>query len=745
MYLQFHPWFAMEGHDELGLLGEGFDTSLLGRLRDDEYESRSGSENFDGGSGDEQDAGDDNSQKKKKKYHRHTPQQIQELEAFYKECPHPDEKQRADLSKRLNLESKQVKFWFQNRRTQMKTQQERHENMLLRQENEKLRAENSLMKEALANPICNNCGGPAIPGQISLEEHQARIENARLKDELNRICALSNKFLGRPLSSLASPIAIPGSNSGLELGIGRNGMGGSVNFGGMSLPMGLDVGDGAFSMSPAFSSMSGRSLMGLMGNEIQLERSMLIDLALNAMDELIKMAQPDTPLWIKNSDGRSEALNHEEYARMFSSYNSPKPAGYVTEVTRETGVVIVNSLALVDTLMDVDRWVEMFSTIVAGAVTVEVITGGMGGTRNGALQVMHAEMQMLSPLVPVRQLSFLRFCKMHGEGVWVVVDVAVDIDGNAEGNPLMNCRRLPSGCIVQDLANGFSKITWVEHSQYDESAIHQLYRPLVNSGIGFGAQRWIATLNRQCESLAILMSSPIPTDDPTAISEAGKRGVLKLAQCMLDYFCSGICASSMHKWEAIQNSNLIDDMRILVRKNVDDPAESPGIVLCASTSVWIPLSPQRVFDFLRDGRYRAEWDLLSTGEQMQEMIHIAKGQEHGNCVSIIRGVTTESSGLYLQESWSDASGAMIVYSAINGQSLNMVMSCGDSSFIPVRPSGFAILPDGNNGGGGSLLTIGLQMLQTGHQTAKLSIESVETVNNLMTCTIQKIKDALGVA
>ncbi|KAK7319102.1 hypothetical protein RJT34_03815 [Clitoria ternatea] len=100
---------------------------------------------------------------------------------------------------------------------------------------------------------------------------------------------------------------------------------------------------------------------------------------------------------------------------------------------------------------------------------------------------------------------------------------------------------------------------------------------------------------------------------------------------------------------------------------------------------------------------------------------------------------------YAPVHFSDASGAMIVYSAINGQSLNMVMSCGDSSFIPVRPSGFAILPDGNNGGGGSLLTIGLQMLQTGHQTAKLLIESVETVNNLMTCTIQKIKDALGVA
>jgi len=72
----------MEGHSEMGLIGESFDTSLLGRIRDDEYESRSGSDNFDGGSGDDQDVGDDQPQRKKKKYHRHTPQQIQELEAY---------------------------------------------------------------------------------------------------------------------------------------------------------------------------------------------------------------------------------------------------------------------------------------------------------------------------------------------------------------------------------------------------------------------------------------------------------------------------------------------------------------------------------------------------------------------------------------------------------------------------------------------------------------------------------------
>lgn len=40
--------------------------------------------------------------------------------SFFKECPHPDDKQRKELGKRLALEPLQVKFWFQNKRTQMK-------------------------------------------------------------------------------------------------------------------------------------------------------------------------------------------------------------------------------------------------------------------------------------------------------------------------------------------------------------------------------------------------------------------------------------------------------------------------------------------------------------------------------------------------------------------------------------------------------------------------------------------------
>ncbi|CAN1236858.1 Homeobox-leucine zipper protein ANTHOCYANINLESS 2 [Linum grandiflorum] len=699
------------GQGDFGRMSaENYETSV-GRIRsrEEEHDSRSGSDNLDGASGDEQDA--DGKPPKKKRYHRHTPQQIQELEALFKECPHPDEKQRLELSKRLNLETRQVKFWFQNRRTQMKTQLERHDNSMLRQENDKLRAENMSIRDAMRNPMCSNCGGPAIIGDISLEEQHLRIENARLKDELDRVCGLAGKFLGRPISSLANSLPPPMPNSSLELGVGS------------------------------------------------LERSMLLELALAAMDELVKKAQANEPLWLKSLDGGGrEMLNHEEYMRTFTPCIGLKPNGFVTEASRETGVVIINGMALVETLMDSNRWAEMLPCMVSRTSTTDVISNGMGGSRNGSLQLMHAELQVLSPLVPVREVNFLRFCKQHAEGLWAVVDVSVDTIREVSGGPpiFLSCRRLPSGCVIEDMPDGYSKVTWVEHGEYDESQIHQLYRPLIQSGMGFGAQRWLATLQRQCECLAILMSSAVPArDHSAAITASGRRSMLKLAQRMTDNFCAGVCASTVYKWNKLNCGNVEEDVRVMTRKSVDDPGEPPGIVLSAATSVWLPVSPQRLFDFLRDEGLRSEWDILSNGGPMQEMAHIAKGQDHGNCVSLQAMNANQNSMLILQETCTDAAGSLVVYAPVDIPAMHVVMNGGDSAYVALLPSGFSIVPDGpgrrsvgsteedNNGQtSGSLLTVAFQILVNSLPTAKLTVESVQTVNNLISCTVQKIKAAL---
>ncbi|KAG2720231.1 hypothetical protein I3760_02G027400 [Carya illinoinensis] len=635
------------------------------------------------------------------------------------------------------------------------TQLERHENSLLRQENDKLRAENMSIRDAMRNPICSNCGGSAIMGEISIEEQHLRIENSRLKDELDRVCALAGKFLGRPISSLANSIGPPLPSSSLELGVGSNGYG-VLSTVATTLPLGPDFGIGISSALPVMP--PARTTAGF---DRSIERSMFLELALAAMDELVKMAQTDEPLWVRSLEGGREMLNHEEYVRTFTPCIGLRPNGFVTEATRETGMVIVNSLVLVETLMDSNRWAEMFPYLIARSSTTDVISSGMGGTRNGSLQLMHAELQVLSPLVPVREVNFLRFCKQHAEGVWAVVDVSIDSIRETSAAPtFVNCRRLPSGCVVQDMPNGYSKVTWVEHAEYDESEVHQVYRPLLSSGMGFGAQRWIANLQRQCECLAILMSSAVPTRDHAAITAGGRRSMLKLAQRMTDNFCAGVCASTVHKWNKLHAENVDEDVRVMTRKSVDDPGEPPGVVLSAATSVWLPVSPQRLFNFLRDERLRSEWDILSNGGPMQEMAHIAKGQDHGNCVSLLRAGAlnaNQSSMLILQETCIDAAGSLVVYAPVDIPAMHVVMNGGDSAYVALLPSGFAIVPDGpgsrgsgeatSNGDGplrvsGSLLTVAFQILVNSLPTAKLTVESVETVNNLISCTVQKIKAAL---
>ncbi|KAG9156169.1 hypothetical protein Leryth_015572 [Lithospermum erythrorhizon] len=149
----------MEGIGEMGMIGENFDTGAMTRgAREEDSDSKFGSDNMEGPSGNDHD-GPEAKSSKMKKYHRHTPYQIQELEASFKDNPHPDEKARLELGRRLNLENKQVKFWFQNRRTQMKTQLERYENAILKQENDKLRIENIAIKDAIRESTLSQlCG-----------------------------------------------------------------------------------------------------------------------------------------------------------------------------------------------------------------------------------------------------------------------------------------------------------------------------------------------------------------------------------------------------------------------------------------------------------------------------------------------------------------------------------------------------------------------------------------------------------
>jgi homeobox-leucine zipper protein len=64
------------------------------------------------------------------------------------------------------------------------------------------------------------------------------------------------------------------------------------------------------------------------------------------------------------------------------------------------------------------------------------------------------------------------------------------------------------------------------------------------------------------------------------------------------------------------------------------------VVLSAATSVWIPVTTERLFNFLHNEGLRAEWDILSNGGLMQKMIHVVKGQLDSNSVSLLRATVS---------------------------------------------------------------------------------------------------------
>lgn len=111
--------------------------------------------------------------------------------------------------------------------------------------------------------------------------------------------------------------------------------------------------------------------------------------------------------------------------------------------------------------------------------------------------------------------------------------------------------------------------------------------------------------------------------------------------------------------------------------------------------------------------------------------------------------------LILQETSADPSGSLIVNAAVDTAGMNVVMSGGDSSGLAILPSGFGIMPDcfpdssradscNEAGlGGGSLLTVGFQILVSQVPAAELTMESVETVKSLISRTLQGIKDGLN--
>ncbi|KAH7366505.1 hypothetical protein KP509_18G081600 [Ceratopteris richardii] len=703
------------------------------KLKEDDSDSKSSSDNLGGASGEDNEGGDPRSTKKR--YHRHTLRQIQEMERFFKECPHPDEKQRQELSRRLKLSPRQIKFWFQNKRTKLKVHHERQDNGVLRAENEKLKLENFALRDAVRNVSCPSCGGPATLSEMSYDQHQLRIENMRLREEIDRISAMASKYIGRqippmPMSTVCPPAASLGA---------------------------IDIMQGSLSVLPSTLETVSVSDFPLRQCPVSdVDKPLVMALAVASMEELYQIAEAGEPLWVMGPNGK-EIIQHDVYLHRFPRGIGPTTAGLRTETSRHTGLVIMNSNLLVEAFMDVNQWVEMFPAMVSRAQVLQVLSTGTVGTYDGAIQLMYAEFHVPSPLVPTRESYFLRYSK-RVDHMWVVVDVSID---NLHGNMPLRNRRRPSGCVIEEMLSGCSKVTWVEHVEADPRGVHGIFQHYLNSGLAFGAVRWICSLQRHSERMAAFLANKVPVGDMNVFPSAeGRRGMVKLAERMTSSFCSGASASTAHTWVTLAGNSGADDVQVLIRKSVNDPGQPPGIVLSAATSLWLSQPPSLVFDFLRNERLRTQWDILSNSATVEEVFHVAKGQDPGNSVSLLRvnpKNSTSSNMLILQDCCMDESCSLVVYAPVDIAAMSTVLEGGDPDAVAILPSGFTVLPDCSQSSssanvgeaplkevvsGGSLLTVTFQILVDHVPTAQLSLGSVAKVNKVISNTVLCIKEAL---
>ncbi|XP_015087599.1 homeobox-leucine zipper protein HDG8-like [Solanum pennellii] len=706
-----------------------------------------------------------NSQKRSKRqsqYHRHSMEQIQTLEAFFKKCPHPDEDQQKQLGREAGLDHKQVKFWFQNKRTQTKTQNERSINNALRKEKERLLSENKAMKEAMKNIMCPKCDGPPI----EKEERERNIENMKtenqwLTEQCEKVSNLISSVVGRPFvmdSNLAPPKLTLGSssNSSDENLLNQNICGYPIRY-------------------PALCHENNQNNNNVQAHSINInnipamspspqehdefhhdsrQQTIMFETIVATMNEMVELWKTNDPFWVDPSSDERCSIHRESYGRKFSNQVLPYETSTTRiELSKDCGIVSMTAVELIHNFLDPVKWMNLFPTIVTKARTIEVLDSGTWG---GSIQLMYEKLHILSPLVEAREFFFIRCCRQLDATTWIMVDVSYDIFNEIQSGAPCYSWKFPSGCVIQDMGNGQSKVTWVEHVQiFEKYQVNRIFRDLLCGREAYGAKRWIVTLQRMSERNNFSMGSTYLTrhdfkgvfHDPKGI-----KNTIKVSQRMVKSFFEIL--SMADKIDFPTSSQLNRGDRISIRKN-EEITQPEGFIAIATTSLWLPRSLQDVFNFFEDDKTRNQWDILTGGNNVIELDRVLTGTFPANNITIIQPYNMYKEMLVLEEKSINEMGAFLVYAPIELRAITSIVNGCDATKVPILPSGIIISPDGRlssnryntaNAQNGSILTVVFQILicDNNNPTSKQQqMETVASVHGVLSATILKIKEALG--
>ncbi|XP_027775442.1 homeobox-leucine zipper protein HDG8-like [Solanum pennellii] len=449
------------------------------------------------------------------------------------------------------------------------------------------------------------------------------------------------------------------------------------------------------------------------------------------------------PFWVDSSSDRQCFIHREIYGRKFSNQVlPPQTSTGRIESSKDCGIVSMTAVELIHNFLDPVKWMNLFPTIVTKPKTIEVLDSGTWG---GSMQLMYEKLHILSPLVEAREFFFIRCCRQLDATTWIMVDISYDIFNGIQCGVPCYSLKFPSGCAIQDMGNGQSKVTWVEHVQvYEKYQVNHIFRDLLCDHEAYGAKRWIVTLQRMCERFNFQKGSTYPTrhdfkgvfHDPE-----GLKNTIKVSQRMVKSF-----------FEILSMTDNRGD-RISIRKN-EEIIQPKGFIAIATTSLWLPLSFQDVFSFFNNDKTRNQVcvEPLYNNVNYSEIFF---GTFPGNNITIIQPYSMHKEMLVLEETSIDEMGAFLVYAPIDLRAITSIVNGGDATKVPILPSGIIISPDGRlslnrdntaNAQNGSILTMTFQIMICGNNnptSRQQKMEVVGSVHGVLSATILRIKEALG--
>ncbi|XP_062149386.1 homeobox-leucine zipper protein HDG3-like isoform X2 [Alnus glutinosa] len=419
----------------------------------------------------------------------------------------------------------------------------------------------------------------------------------------------------------------------------------------------------------------------------------------------------------------------EEFQQRF---RSPPAPGMRVECSIETAILPIPPKNLHSVFMDADVWASTLSGIVHRG-SIHSPTGVLSQLIDTDptiidIVVVNAEFQLPTPLVPIRKFCFLRCLREIVADVWVIVDVSNDYFDHEPSNSTseVKCRRRPSGVIIRKHGNG-SEVIWIENVEvYEHQVQETMYSEIVNSKLAFCAKRWVGTLLqmfKRNDSKFFNVKMPL-----------GWRAHLYLLNLIKsmekEYFDCISEAPNRRKWDILADEGI----RVLRDVTINaDTLDSNNYT--ALTSFHVQAAPLSVFQFLVKKYFKLQWPSLL--EESEELFTCVT-EDDRHCITLLK----KHHEYMLQDTLEDEFCHFVISSPMTQVAVDTAFCSGIWRDSLLKPSGFAIMPDGSGGleSDASLVTIAVQqeldVLEAG--------PAIEAMSNIIRRIIGEINAAITI-